>query len=308
MQGLSLGIAAPTRQKWWPSGAVYAADFINQRYMRDGNAITADQAMSFSRPSAKWALDSSGTWRQFAANQPALTDLGLSIEPAGTNLVPNPGLAGAVVGVVGAGGSLPTGWFHNSTLTTEVVAITTLLGLPALQVRISGVASTTFYELSVMPTGVAIAPSTTYTASIFVQLLSGTMPILQVRQAASGDAQVMGNSLGLGQGARWGGTFESHASAVQARIRFGIITAVGQSYSTEMLVACPQWESVGAATSPLFASRSADSLNLRLPSGPFAVLAKQPSGVTALPAGTDPYSFTTSLISPVVQETWAVPV
>jgi hypothetical protein len=45
------------------------------------------EVTNFSRASSKWAQDSAGVYQEFAANQPAITDKGLLIEPAATNLV-----------------------------------------------------------------------------------------------------------------------------------------------------------------------------------------------------------------------------
>lgn len=79
-----------SRVAWWPPGASYAADFAAGRYMRSGQRVDAATAFSFSRSSAKYAADSSGTFITFAPNVPALTAAGLSIEPASANLLTHP--------------------------------------------------------------------------------------------------------------------------------------------------------------------------------------------------------------------------
>jgi hypothetical protein len=297
---------------WWPAGAAYAADFVNNRYMRNGNPITAAEAWSFSRASAKWAPSADGSWKQFAPNVSAQTDLGLSIEPAGSNIVPNPGLAGAAVGVVGAGGSLPTGWVSIGVLTTEVLALTTLAGLPALRLRISGTPISTFYELNMMPSGTAMAPNTAYAASVLSQLHAGSQPTIEVRQGNSSDAFVAAVVVQPGPAvatARAEGVFISQGSTVLARMRLTCIVVVGQSYSIELTVAGPQLELGSKVTSPMIADRAADSILLGLPSGAQAVSCEFDNGnAGSLPGGSGSYAFTTNLLRPVVRRTWTTAV
>ena len=65
--GLALGLMrAPS--VWWPEGACYAADFINNRFMSGGVAIPAASAYSFTRISTRRALTSKGHWQLFGDN------------------------------------------------------------------------------------------------------------------------------------------------------------------------------------------------------------------------------------------------
>jgi hypothetical protein len=84
--GLALGGSAQTPARWWPDGAVFAADFLARRYMRDGVEIPADQAFSFTRASPRLAEDAQGNYVEFGIDQPALTSAGLSLEPQRVNL------------------------------------------------------------------------------------------------------------------------------------------------------------------------------------------------------------------------------
>ena len=88
MPGLGLAAPRPTPAPW-PANAIFGIDFLTSRAMRDGVYIPLDQAMSFSRPSPRLAKTASGAWRAFAPNEPAITDLGLSLEPEATNLIVN---------------------------------------------------------------------------------------------------------------------------------------------------------------------------------------------------------------------------
>ena len=60
---------------------------------------------------------------------------GLLIEEQRTNLVANSQLGGAVVGVVGSGGALPTGWSSVAFNTVEVMEIDTFQGVPRIRIK-----------------------------------------------------------------------------------------------------------------------------------------------------------------------------
>ncbi len=269
MLGVSLAPGAAPAKAWWPAGAVYAADFVNGRYMRNGNAVTAEEAFSVSRATGRWAVDSTGLWRHFGPNVPAITDLGLSVEPAGTNLVPNPALTGAVAGIVGSGGSLPTGWSTNgSGLVVHVVAVTTLNGLPALHLRVFGTATSTFFELSLM-SDTSISASTGYTASIFLRSLAGSMPSVELRQADAGSGFVTANVLStmLAPLDRRGASFTSQASTAFGRLRVSHFLTVGSSYDFSILLSCPQMEARNSATSAVLTTRDVETADIGLPAG-----------------------------------------
>lgn len=82
---ISIGIGSLRGKAWWPVGAVMALDFGNDRYMRDQVSVGRDAVMSFARASTRLARNRAGSLLGFAPNAPALTDMGLSIEPAATN-------------------------------------------------------------------------------------------------------------------------------------------------------------------------------------------------------------------------------
>ncbi len=85
----SLGLTANLQgnRAWWPPGASFAIDFTTRQAMRNGVALPLWEAMSFTRASMRLARTSAGRWQTFGVNEPAITDLGLSVEPARTNLV-----------------------------------------------------------------------------------------------------------------------------------------------------------------------------------------------------------------------------
>jgi hypothetical protein len=83
---IGIGIGSTAASAWWPDGAVMALDFANGRYMRERQVVDLATAMSFSRASSKLARNRAGLLGSFATNVPAITDAGLSVEPAATNL------------------------------------------------------------------------------------------------------------------------------------------------------------------------------------------------------------------------------
>lgn len=86
--GLGLGARAP-QGRWWPEGALYAADFTRGLYMRNGLAISAAEAFTFTRASSKLALGRGGVWTSYAPNVPCITERGLLLEPERTNTALN---------------------------------------------------------------------------------------------------------------------------------------------------------------------------------------------------------------------------
>lgn len=89
MLGLAITSQATRQRAWWPSGARFAADFINRRAMSNGVQLPLSAVLTMSRASVKRAKTSAGTWTTFAANEPAITDQGMLIEPEATNLIIN---------------------------------------------------------------------------------------------------------------------------------------------------------------------------------------------------------------------------
>lgn len=102
---------------------------------------------------------------------------GLLLEEARTNSIRNGGATGATVGVVGSGGALPTNW--NTTqgaggLTTEIIATGTELGVPYVDVKISGTSAGTAYNLA-FDTAAQIAATlnSVWSGSFWVKIVSG---------------------------------------------------------------------------------------------------------------------------------------
>lgn len=134
MLRLGVGLGGDTPAAWWPPEAVFAADFVADRYMRGGATIAAPQGFALARASAKMAQDRLGRWRSFPPHSLARTDKGALIEPEEIYYPVNSALIGAVPGVYGAGGALPTDWSSpvSGTGTFAIDDIGTWMGLPSI--------------------------------------------------------------------------------------------------------------------------------------------------------------------------------
>ncbi|KKB77278.1 hypothetical protein VW29_18055 [Devosia limi DSM 17137] len=69
----------------WPHNNGFAIDFENQRALRNSLNVPLTGSFALTRASAKYARRGNGTFEQFGTDIAALTDLGLSLEPAATN-------------------------------------------------------------------------------------------------------------------------------------------------------------------------------------------------------------------------------
>lgn len=201
------------------------------------------------------------------------------------------------MGTIGAGGNLPTGWVANGALATQIVSLGTLLGLPAVRLRISGTAASTFYEIGFTPAMMGLDASKAYSASIFAQCHTEVVPLVELRQGNSGDSFVAVNSLSPALSAtarRSELNLTTQSTTARGKLRMALNLTVGTSYLVEVTIACPQLETGTAPSSPLLAGRSADELDLHLPEGAHDLSCALDNGSTAsLSASETPYRFPT---------------
>ncbi len=140
-------------------------EFINSR---SGNALYIDPlGNGVISPAGKNRLDfdsSTGASR------------GLLIEGRSrTNKWRSSNMEGALVGVVGSGGSLPTGWSITSAagLTTEVIAVGALGAMGYIDVRVSGTSSGTTYAIGSNSVAAGGAGSK-WTEGVFLKKIAGS--------------------------------------------------------------------------------------------------------------------------------------
>jgi len=292
---LGLPLAHARSGRWWPENAVYAADFINNRYMRNGAEIDRASAFSFSRSTPKLAEDSKGVWHHFGIDEPAITDRGLLLEPAATNMVPNPTMAGAVRGVVGAGGALPTGWTTTNFSPVEVLDTGWEDGLPYITLRLRYTNSTgaVQYPCLIPAMGVPANLGEQWTASAFYKLLAGTWhpnPAAFLNVKESGTTQTYPNTVRPGDmktRTRLALTWSiSRAGMVTMEMRSIMFNAsAGDAIDLTVQICAPMLSREALASSvTLVTARATDSMLLDLPDSASQLSVISTSGTTTVSA------------------------
>ncbi|GEM_PF-2150811 len=84
---LAISMTSRPALSWWPANTSFALDLTTGTGMRAGQIRPLNELMSFSRSTSRLAVDSTGRWHSFGPNVPAMTDLGLWLEEARTNVV-----------------------------------------------------------------------------------------------------------------------------------------------------------------------------------------------------------------------------
>lgn len=150
--------------------------------LRSDGLISA-RAVS-SRSTAGSYVDASGTLQFAPANVLRFDWSGgaprLLVEAASTNAVRNPRAEGAALGVIGAGGQIPTYWggYTTAGLSREVTGFGIEAGVPYLELRVYGTttgANAVVVVAGETTVGVVAATGQTWTASSFVRLVAGSL-------------------------------------------------------------------------------------------------------------------------------------
>jgi|GEM_PF-5986828 len=111
------------------------------------------------------------------------------------NRLPNNRMDGAVVGVLGAGGSLPTGWGLGSSISqsgAEVLSIAPKNGRPNIRLRLTGTPTGNVQISAPVTNDVKAQNGQTWTNSVWLQQVAGTqtnvdaLAILQINLNSSG--------------------------------------------------------------------------------------------------------------------------
>ena len=162
---------------------------------------TLPSGVVFARASTATYFDSTGTMQTAATNAPrwdydpvTLGLKGLLIEEARTNSARNSTMQGAIVGTPG---TLPTGWLvsPNAGLTTSVVSLQTVNGMPTIDLRISGTTTSAtyllFFDLSIPASAAQIWTSSAWFAMTAGSLTNIVGSMLEVRfTGGSGQADL----------------------------------------------------------------------------------------------------------------------
>ena len=177
------------------------------------NSFAAFMSAGFadlSRASEAWMPDGDGGFIRFGQGElRRLNDIGAYLEPGETYYPVNSALAGAVEGLVGAGGATPTDWSLSSAFTeTAVVAIGTHGGLPTITLDLKldntggGSSMSALVRLNDEPTA---AKGQTWTAAIYSDVVevypddtaAGAVERLQVQERNTANGFVANASVVL---------------------------------------------------------------------------------------------------------------
>jgi hypothetical protein len=254
----------------------FSRDFAGLKTLDHG----VGPAITFTRASNATFFDASGTLQTASNDTPRFdhsggSSLGLLIEEARTNSVPNSQMSGAVAG---SPGTVPTGWGINTTsngLSRQSIATGTLNGFQYIDVRVSGTATATFgFGLDPQGTtsGYAASSGQTWTASCYFALIAGTAPTsfqLSVAERDSINAAIAGsNVLFTTAGSsltRYTHTRTlSNASTTKVTTDIRASVTSGEAVDFTLRIAAPQLEQGAFPTSYIptttaAATRSADS-------------------------------------------------
>lgn len=285
---IDLAAGIPARRPWWPGGAVFAADFLNARYMRGGLACSGGEAFLVQRSSPRLAQDQAGHWHPFAPDVPALTDTGLWVDEARGNGVRNGMMAGAVAG---SPGSLPDHWQFEPYAgidSCEVVATGTVNGLPFVDLRLSGTTTQASGVALRYDTGgvFAAGEGADVTFSCYVGLAGGSVAGTDVIRHRLIEEGADASPVHIHYLPDLRPVLETDFIRVaETRSVAGPATATlrpdleltfgaGQTLDLTLRLAAPQIELGTAASAPILSAgslgtRAADVLTLRLPEGSF---------------------------------------
>jgi hypothetical protein len=263
--GSGAAIARPT----------FSRDFAGEETLNNGTG----PAITFTRASNATFFDANGTLQTASNDAPRFdhsggSSLGLLIEEARTNSIRNSQAGGAAVG---APGTLPTNWgtvgiTGGADVSREIVATGTEAGMSYVDLRLYGTASASMFVGFDTTTGIVAADGQTWSGSVYVKLVAGSMANIGSVRVQVRANDVSGSTLQSGTTtftpsaslARYSHTLVFNSASI-ARTRFGLafFDAVG-AIDLTLRIAAPQLE-LGAfptsyiPTTTAAATRAADS-------------------------------------------------
>ena len=220
------------------------------------------------------------TWAEFAANAPrfAGTAQRLLVEGQRGNLLRNPRREGAALGVIGAGGALPTNWSFLSGqvgLQVEILALGSVDGVQTVTLRFTGTATGTSIQMSFEPiTQVVATPSSIWSASVFQRQEAAPAPPsshrLQILNRNSGGTLLAGSpgAASFTPGAALQrtvltGTLSSDVNVARVNAQYSALLTSGQAYDWTITLGWPQLEQAGFASTPVLPPAGAPAASTR---------------------------------------------
>jgi hypothetical protein len=223
----------------------------------------------------------------------------LLIEPQSTDSLTNPRCEGGTVGVVGAGGVLPTGMAFTTAagLSVEVVALAPVNGVDAVTLRFFGTASATGMVFSFCgTTAVAAVNGQSWVGQFFSRIDAATLPPTQhlrrmVGRNGAGSAlqniqSVMSPTLDFVRQAT-GGTL-ANASTAFVNLTYVAALTVAASYDWTMTFGWPNLQQIAVTTTPILPAVGAPAASTRGADVPIWTPAAMPARGAILLRGTVP--------------------
>lgn len=237
---------------------------------------TLAEVLTVARASAGTVFDAAGNLVTVPANQPRFdydpvtrAFRGLLVEEQRTNSIRNSQGVGAVPGVLGSVGALPTTWSSAaiSGVTREVVATGAENGIPYVDVRFFGTPAVARWWFEFLASWPTVTPGQDWAASVFIRRIAGTglLVRLLIDGFTSANAWVEGSVYLIPDGVlnqqqlprvSVSGKIVS-ASVEQVRHKLQFDTTVGQPIDVTFRIALPQLEQGAFPTSPIITTTAA---------------------------------------------------
>ena len=210
----------------------------------------------YTRSGVEYQQNAAGVWAPFDDDVPPRSDgVGVDVWEGRTNSIRNPTGLGAVAGVIGSGGALPTNWATaaQTGLTRSVALAGPVNGLPTVDIRFNGINSSgSAQQLSIdleNLTQIAASVGQVWTLPVRLAVVGGAFPTgaceLWIAERNAGGGLLTTNSLNLKPlvGASLGlvtssATLSQASTAfVQPTLRFSV--ANGETYDFTIRIAAP---------------------------------------------------------------------
>ena len=163
------------------AGAVRIYDFKADYVASKSNRGHLVDDLSYTRITGTLMPDLQGSFHSFPTNAAAQTNLGMKVSPAVTNHCVSTGIQGAVVGILGAGGSFPNGWLSTfaAYYTIEITSIGNEHGLPYMEIHFSGTNNSggDDYQTIDANSNISTNIGEIWTNSVFYKKTGGSWPV-----------------------------------------------------------------------------------------------------------------------------------
>lgn len=240
------------------------------------------------RNTARWVFNAAGVLvpvapNQIAADHDRLTGVsrGWPFEPARTNRIQNASTAGAALGLVGAGGALPTNWVLSGSTgaTATVIEIGVENGIPFILFDwsfVNGTGSSLFPRVRFNGTGaLSYTAGNVHSGSVWIEVVSANQPVsLMVEYQTNGgfsSSQSMGLPTASGGFVRRSieNSLPSTGSPNGILLQIGPTVPANSTFTARVKIGLPQLEVGAFASSPILTTgtaltRDADILVLPL--------------------------------------------